>query len=70
MQAKDYCSGVKIELNRWKAKMYDVVRKLDLAATRDKQKVVPMVNELYVILKEFDDRVERLEKFRTERLTH
>ena len=29
MEFKDYCGSVAIELSGWKAKMYDVVRKLD-----------------------------------------
>lgn len=62
MDVKDYCNGVAIELTGWKAKMYDVVRKLDKVSSGDKQKVVPMVNELHMILEELDDRVERLRR--------
>jgi predicted nuclease with TOPRIM domain len=62
MDVKDYCSSLAIELNGWKAKMYDVVRKLDKVSSGDKQKVVPMVNELHMILEELDDRVARLRK--------
>jgi len=62
MRVEDYCKGVAIELSGWKAKMYDVVRKLDKVPSGDKQKVVPMVNELHMILEELDDRVERLRR--------
>ncbi len=62
MDVRDYCSSLAIELNGWKAKMYDVVRKLDKVSTGDKQKVFPMVNELHMILEELDDRIARLRK--------
>ncbi len=62
MELKDYCGGVAIELSGWKAKMYDVVRKLDKVSSGDKQKVVPMVNELHMLLEEMDDRVDRLRR--------
>ena len=29
MEAKDYCRTVEVELYSWKAKMYDMVRKVD-----------------------------------------
>ena len=60
MRVKDYCDGVAIELSGWKAKMYDVVRKLDKVSSGDKQRVVPLVNELHMVLEELDDRVGRL----------
>ena len=62
MDVRDYCGSLAIELSGWKAKMYDVVRKLDKVSSGDKQKVVPMVNELHMILEELDDRVDRLKK--------
>lgn len=62
MDMKHYCGSVAIELNGWKAKMYDVVRKLDKVSSGDKQKVLPMVNELHMILEELDDRVDRLKR--------
>ena len=45
MDIKDYCSGVQSELTGWKAKIYDVVRRLDKMSTGDKIKVVPHVND-------------------------
>ena len=62
MDAKDYCGNLTIELTAWKAKVYDVVRKLDKIATGDKEKVVSEVNELHIILEELGDRIEKLKK--------
>jgi hypothetical protein len=41
MDAKSFCDSLIIELTGWKAKTYDVVRKLDKMTNGDKQKVVP-----------------------------
>jgi len=57
---KDYCAGLQVELTGWKAKVYDVVRKLDKMESRAKEKVVPQVNELHIIIEELTDRIERL----------
>lgn len=62
MEVKDYCDNLTVELTNWKAKVYDVVRKLDKMSTGDKEKVVPEVNELHIILEELDERIERLTK--------
>ena len=60
MDTKDYCSSLVTELSGWKDKMYEVTRKFDRVSSGDKEKVVPMVNELHMLLEELDDRVERL----------
>jgi hypothetical protein len=60
MELESYCDGVAFELTGWKAKMYDVVRKLDRASTGDKTKVVPQVNDLHMIIEELDDRIGKL----------
>jgi predicted nuclease with TOPRIM domain len=62
MDVQDYCNNVTIELTGWKAKVYDVVRKLDKMSTGDKEKVVPEANELHIILEELSDRIEKLKK--------
>ena len=62
MDVKSYCDSLIIELTGWKAKVYEVVRKLDKASSGDKQKVVPMVNELHMVIEELTDRTDRLKK--------
>jgi hypothetical protein len=62
IDVKDYCGSLVTELSGWKAKVNDVTRKLDRVSSGDKEKVVPMVNELHMILEELDDRVERLKR--------
>jgi len=62
MDVNTYCDNLAIELTGWKAKVYDIVRKMDKMSSGDKEKVVPEVNELHMIIEELDDRVERLKK--------
>ena len=62
MDVKSYCDSLNIELTGWKAKVYDVVRKLDKVSSGDKQKVVPMVNELHMVIEELTDRIDKLKK--------
>ena len=38
MDVKSYCDSLVIELTGWKAKVYDVVRKLDKMSSGDKAK--------------------------------
>ena len=62
MELKDYCAGLQCELTGWKAKVYDVVRKIDKMSSGEKEKVFPHVNELHIILEEFTDRIDRLNR--------
>ena len=60
MDPKSFCDSLIIELTGWKAKTYDVVRKLDKMPSGDKQKVVPQVNELHMLIEDLEDRVHQL----------
>jgi len=60
MELKPYCDSLSMELTAWKAKIYDTVRRFDKMDTGDKQKVVPQINELHMIVEEMDDRIGRL----------
>ncbi len=60
MELNDYCESVASELMAWRAKVDDVVKKLDQVSTGDKSKVVPQVNELHMIMEDLDDRIKKL----------
>ncbi|MEW6110336.1 MAG: hypothetical protein AB1632_14390 [Nitrospirota bacterium] len=62
MEVTSYCDNLAMELTAWKAKMYDIVRKLDKMSTGEKEKVVPEVNELHMFIEELNDRIEKLRK--------
>jgi len=62
MDLQDYCAGLQGELTGWKAKVYDVVRKIDSMPSGDKEKMFHHVNELHMIIEEFTDRIDRLSR--------
>ena len=39
MDVKDYCKNVDIELNAWRAKLYNVMRQMDDLPEGDKQRI-------------------------------
>jgi len=60
MDAKSYCDSLTIELTGWKAKVYDIVRRLDKLPSGAKGQVLPQVNDLHTLIEELDDRIGRL----------
>jgi len=48
------------EMTGWKAKLYDVMRKIDALGSADKEKILPNVEDLHMLLKEMKDRIETL----------
>jgi hypothetical protein len=62
MELKDYCSNLSSELTGWKAKAYDIVRRLDKVSSGEKAKVVDQVRDLHILVEELEDRIERLRK--------
>jgi predicted nuclease with TOPRIM domain len=62
MDVTSYCENVSKELTGWKAKVEDIVKKLDKIPSGDKEKVVPQVNELHALIEEIDDRIARLKR--------
>jgi hypothetical protein len=47
MEVKDYCRSVEVELIGWKAKMYDMVRKVDRLRGTDAQNIQTNIEELH-----------------------
>ena len=60
MDVKDYCKGMENEMTAWKAKLYDVMRKVDGLSSADKEKVLPNITDLHMLLEEMTERVEKL----------
>jgi hypothetical protein len=61
MDVKDYCKGVEMELFAWKAKLYDMIRKIDKLGTAEREKILPNVEDLHMLLAEMEDRINALE---------
>jgi predicted nuclease with TOPRIM domain len=60
MDIQDYCKGMESEMTAWKAKLYDVMRKVDSLGSAEKEKVLPNIEDLHMLLGEMGDRVEKL----------
>lgn len=60
MEIKDYCKGVESELTSWKAKLYDVNRKIEKLPGSSKDKVLGNIGDLNNLLTEMEDRIEKL----------
>ena len=60
MDVLDYCKGLENEMTAWKAKLYDVMRKVDKLGSSEKEKVLPNIEDLHMFLEEMTDRVETL----------
>ena len=61
MDVKDYCHSIEIELNGWKAKMYDMVRKVDKLRSSEKEQVASKVEELHNHISEMERIIEQLQ---------
>ena len=60
MDVQDYCKGMEMEMTTWKAKLYDVMRKVDKLGSAEKEKVLPNIEDLNMLLEEMSDRVQKL----------
>ena len=61
MEAKDYCRSVEVELYGWKAKMYDMVRKVDKLRSSEKEKVASQVEALHKHISDMEHLIEQLQ---------
>lgn len=57
---QDYCGNVAAELGVWKAKIYDVVNRIDKLSSGDKAKMGDEVSDLHIFVEELENRVDRL----------
>ena len=61
MDAKDYCRSIEVELYGWKAKMYDMVRKVDKLRGSEKEKVAAQVEELHGHIAQMERIIDQLQ---------
>lgn len=62
MDVKDYCKNLASELTVWKAKVYDIIARLDKVSSGEKEKIIDQVRDIHVLFVELDDRISRLER--------
>ncbi|MDJ0816653.1 MAG: hypothetical protein QNJ58_10650 [Desulfobacterales bacterium] len=61
MDAKNYCRSIETELYAWKAKMYDMIRKVDRLRGSEKEKVASRVDELHKNIEDMEQIIEQLQ---------
>jgi hypothetical protein len=62
MDVMDYCKGMEMELTAWKAKLYDLMRKVDRLGTAEREKILANVEDLHIFLTEMSDRIDQLKR--------
>ena len=60
MEALDFCKGIEMELTAWKAKVYDAIRKVERLSSGDREKVLPNIQDINIIVTELEDKIEAL----------
>ena len=67
MNVIDYCKGMEMELIAWKAKIYDLTRKIDILGSKERERVLPNIQDLNMLITEMSSRIEQLKnEFPTE----
>ena len=61
MEVKDYCRSIEVELHGWKAKMYDMVRKVDKLRGSEKEKISSQVDALHQHISDMEHIIEQLQ---------
>ena len=62
MELQDFCMSAHSELTAWKAKIYDVMRRIDQLPSKEKAKGQELVNNLHVVVAEIGDTLTRLQR--------
>ncbi len=61
MELKDYCRSVEVELYGWKAKMYDMIRKVDKLRGSGKDQMQSQVENLHQHIEEMENIIHQLQ---------
>jgi hypothetical protein len=56
----DCCDNLVTELGGWKAKVNDLVGRIDKVSSGDKEKIIDQVRDLHMLLEELDNRIDGL----------
>jgi hypothetical protein len=57
MANRTYCSNIAEELESWSARLHALSDKIDAIQTGDKQRLLPQIEGLHIIMTELDDRL-------------
>ena len=60
MQAMNCCKTMEAELTAWKANVYDIVRSIEQLPGGKKEKILPNIEDLHMLIAKLDDRIEQI----------
>ena len=60
MQAINCCKTMEMELTGWKAIVYDIARKMEKLPGGEKEKILPNIEDLHILIAEMDDRIDQI----------
>ena len=58
MEAMDCCKTMQAELTAWKANVYDIVRKMEALPGGERNKILPNIEDLHMLISEMDARID------------
>ena len=58
MKARNCCKTMQAELTAWKANVYDIVRKMEELPGGERERILPNIEDLHMLISEMDDRIE------------
>ena len=58
MKARNCCNTMQAELTAWKANVYDIVRKMEELPGGERERNLPNIEDLHMLISEMDDRIE------------
>ncbi len=60
MKARNCCKTMEMELSGWKAIVYDIARKMEQLPGGKKEKILPNIEDLHILIAEMDDRIDQI----------
>jgi len=58
MKARNCCKTMEMELTAWKAILYDITRKMEQLPGSEKQKILPNIEDMHILVAEMDQRID------------
>ena len=60
MKARNCCKTMEAEVTAWKANVYDIVRAMEKLPGGEKEKILPNIEDLHILITEMDERIEQI----------
>ena len=60
MNGLNCCKTMEMELTAWKAMVYDIVRSMEKHSGGGKEKILPNIQDIHILIEEMDNRIEEI----------